>query len=90
MGIAKGGEPGGGEGHGSNSSFAAGGGGGFSAVYREGPLGTEVLLLAGGGGGGGTRDGRPGGESFKVTLPPCRLPSRFFTRPSDYWRRERW
>lgn len=62
IGIAKGGVPGGGEGHGGNTSWAAGGGGGFSAIYREGPFGKELIAMAGGGGGGGTRRGGPGGH----------------------------
>lgn len=65
-GRAVGGQPGGGTGLASNSTFAAGGGGGYSAVYIHGPLGLETLVIAGGGGGGGTRDGRPGGIAYVI------------------------
>jgi hypothetical protein len=65
-GRALGGQPGGGTGLASNSTFAAGGGGGYSAVYIHGPLGLETLVIAGGGGGGGTRDGRPGGLAYVI------------------------
>jgi hypothetical protein len=46
-GVAPGGQPGGGAGYSSNSTFAAAGGGGYTSVYRQGPYGTEVVLIAG-------------------------------------------
>ena len=61
MGIAYGGEPGGGNGYASNGAWAAGAGGGFTAIFRNGPWGKETILVAGGGGGGGSRNGCPGG-----------------------------
>ena len=61
IGYAIGGEPGGGTGCSSNEVFQCGGGGGFSALYRQGPFGREVIAVAGGGGGGGSRAGNPGG-----------------------------
>ena len=61
MGIAYGGQPGGGNGYASNTAWAAGGGGGFTSVFRNGPWGKETIFVAGGGGGGGSRNGCPGG-----------------------------
>ena len=61
QGCAKGGHPGGGDGFSSNEVFACGGGGGYSAVYRKGPFGHELMILGGGGGGAGSRPGLPGG-----------------------------
>lgn len=58
VGVAKGGLPGGGDGHSGNKECACGGGGGFTSVYRESAYGIEYLLIAAGGGGGGTS--RPG------------------------------
>ena len=68
-GVAKGGHPGGGDGRSMNNVFACGGGGGFSAVYRQGPFGHELLLLAGGGGGAGSRPGQPGGALHPSSEP---------------------
>ncbi|CAM9192084.1 unnamed protein product, partial [Choristocarpus tenellus] len=64
-GVAEGGWPGGGNGHGGNPLWAAGGGGGVSSVGLvvssfKGAR-TEPLVVAGGGGGGGSRAGVPGG-----------------------------
>lgn len=62
VGVAKGGTPGGGDGHSGNKESACGGGGGFTSVYRDSAFGVEYLVIAGGGGGGGTcRDGDGGG-----------------------------
>ncbi|CAM9794615.1 unnamed protein product [Chrysoparadoxa australica] len=61
-GVAEGGWPGGGVGHGGNAVWAAGGGGGCSMISVGQPGGSkETLIVAGGGGGGGSRAGVPGG-----------------------------
>ncbi|CAM9256179.1 unnamed protein product [Ascophyllum nodosum] len=64
-GVAEGGWPGGGDGHGGRPNWAAGGGGGYSMIARKvsryGEGRTEPYVVAGGGGGGGSRAGVPGG-----------------------------
>jgi len=60
-GVAMGGEPGGGNGHGGNEAWCAGGGGGYSMLMRFTKQGSEVVCVAAGGGGAGSRDGGPGG-----------------------------
>ncbi|CAM9295206.1 unnamed protein product [Ectocarpus sp. 12 AP-2014] len=66
-GVAEGGWPGGGTGHGGNPHWAAGGGGGCSMVAKKACISsygggrTEPLVVAGAGGGGGSRAGVPGG-----------------------------
>jgi len=61
-GIASGGMPGGGLGHGGNESWAAGGGGGYTMLTALRSGIQQTLLVAGAGGGGGSRDGIPGGH----------------------------
>lgn len=65
VGVAKGGFPGGGDGHSGNKESACGAGGGFTSVYRESAYGIEYLVLAAGGGGGGTCRHGDGGGAFK-------------------------
>lgn len=65
VGVAKGGFPGGGDGHSGNKENACGAGGGFTSVYRESAYGIEYLLIAAGGGGGGTCRHGDGGGLFK-------------------------
>jgi hypothetical protein len=61
VGIATGGAPGGGNGHGDHKKWGAGGGGGYSLLQREINGMPFPLIVASGGGGGSTRDGLPGG-----------------------------
>ena len=74
-GVARGGSPGGGDGHGGNECWAAGGGGGYSMVTRHGKTGASPLFVAAGGGGGGARDGQPGGGP-DGELPGTRVDKR--------------
>ena len=74
-GVAKGGQPGGGDGHGGNECWACGGGGGYTMISRNGKGGRQVLFVAGGGGGGGARDGQPG-SGLDGELPGTRIDKR--------------
>ena len=74
-GVARGGHPGGGNGHGGNECWAAGGGGGYSMVQRFTKTGPVPVFVAGGGGGGGARDGCPGG-GLDGELPGMRVDKR--------------
>jgi len=74
-GVAKGGQPGGGDGHGGNECWACGGGGGYTMISRNGKGGRQVLFVAGGGGGGGARDGQPG-SGMDGELPGTRVDKR--------------
>lgn len=75
-GVAQGGIPGGGEGHGGNSVWAAGGGGGYSAINRlSGIDRLEPVVVAAGGGGGGSRPGVPGG-GLNGELPGTKVDKR--------------
>ena len=76
-GVARGGWPGGGDGHGGNDVWAAGGGGGYSMVQRRGneEHGGGPLVVAGGGGGGGSREG-VGGGAFEGEYAGTRVDKR--------------
>ncbi|EEY57520.1 uncharacterized protein PITG_00072 [Phytophthora infestans T30-4] len=67
--TAKGGLPGGGQGHSGNKEAACGGGGGFTSIYRQGAYGIEYILIAAGGGGGGTCRNGGGGGACKARKP---------------------
>ncbi|ETN04799.1 hypothetical protein, variant [Phytophthora nicotianae INRA-310] len=67
--TAKGGLPGGGQGHSGNKESACGGGGGFTSIYRQGAYGIEYILIAAGGGGGGTCRNGGGGGACKARKP---------------------
>ena len=75
VGVAKGGGPGGGDGHGGNRIWCAGAGGGYSIVQRRGPTGLEPLLVASGGGGGASRKGVAGG-SLDGEIPGTKIDLR--------------